>query len=814
MFEKFTERARQIILQAREEALEFGHGYLGTEHLLLALLKEDDIPTLVLAKFNITPDKVRKAITSQMSRGNHTGEVLFAPDAKRVLEFAVEEARILHHQFVGTEHIFIGVVREKTGLGGRVLRGLGLDEYAVRRETLQILGELPTQETTKYVATPTLDRHSRDITALAAEGKLDPVVGREKEIERTIQILARRRKNNPVLIGDPGVGKTAIVEGLAQRIVAKQVPESLMNKRVVVLDIASIVAGTKYRGQFEEKLKTIIKELEKAVNVILFIDELHMIIGAGAAEGSVDASNMLKPALARGEIQIIGATTLDEYRKYIEKDGALERRFQPVLVEPPSVEESIEILKGLAPRFESFHNIKYEEEALKKAVELSNKYINDRYLPDKAIDVMDEAGALVKIRGSEMPEELQKMLEQIKEIEQAKDQAAAEQDYEKAANLRDEEMRLRARFETARLKWKQEQAINKPLVTVKDVASVVAKWTGVPVDKLYEDDLSKLMHIEEKLKERVIGQEEAIKAIAKAIRRSHVGLKGKHKPIGVFMFLGPTGVGKTETAKALAEYLFDTEDALIRFDMSEYMEKHTVSKLIGSPPGYVGYGEGGQLTEKVRRRPYSVILFDEIEKAHPDVFNIFLQIFDDGRLTDGSGRVVDFSNTIIIMTSNLGAKSIMQNTTLGFESKQHEVDKKSMKKNIIEQVKKHFNPEFINRLDEMIVFEPLDEKDLEKILYLQTKEINKNLQDIGLSVEITKEFADWIISKEYKKEYGARSLRRAIQRHIEDMLAEKLINKELKDVAKVVIDVKNDTPYIKSKKKNTKKDKKEVVTTK
>ncbi|NPA13493.1 MAG: ATP-dependent Clp protease ATP-binding subunit [Aquificae bacterium] len=815
MFEKFKDEARKVILSAREKAIEYKSNYLGSEHLLLALLEREDIPIIVLTRFGLTIDKIKRTLTSQMVRGNFSGEVLFAPDAKRVLEFAVEEAKILHHKQVGPEHLLIGIVREKTGLGGRVLRGFGIDEYSVRKEVLQILGEIPPQDNIKQVATPNIDRFSRDLTALAREGKLDPVIGRDKEIDRVIQILSRRRKNNPVLIGEPGVGKTSIVEGLAQRIANKEVPETLQGKRIVALDLAALVAGTKYRGQFEERLKNILKELEKASNIILFIDELHTLVGAGAAEGSIDASNMLKPALARGEIQVIGATTIDEYRKYIEKDGALERRFQPVLVEPPSPEDAYKILMGLKPRFEEFHGVEYTKSAIQKAVDYSVKYITDRHLPDKAIDLIDEAGALVRIREMQLPPKLRKIEEKIKKLSKEKDIAAREQDYEKAAALRDEELKLRAKFETLKAEWKEKKRLKRPKVKDTDIAQVVAKWTGIPVARLTQSQAEKLLHIEEELHKRVVAQDEAINAIAKAIRRNSVGLKGSHRPIGVFMFLGPTGVGKTETAKALAEYLFGTEEALIRFDMSEYMEKHTVARLIGAPPGYVGYEEGGQLTEAVRRRPYSVILFDEIEKAHPDVFNIFLQIFDDGRLTDSFGRVVDFSNTIIIMTSNLGARLILESGKVGFEQKTGMLDYKEMKKNVMQQVRKHFSPEFLNRLDEVIVFRPLDKEVMKGIIDIQLEEINKRLKEWGITVKLSKKFVDHLIEKEFKPEFGARSIKRALQSLVEDMLAEEILKGNLPEGSSAEMVVKKDGKVgIKVKKPKIKKQtkKKEVAT--
>lgn len=798
MFGRFTERAQKVLALAQEEAIRLGHNNIGTEHILLGLVREGEgIAAKALYALGLSSEKIQKEVEDLIGRGQDTpGSIHYTPRAKKVTELSMDEARKLGHSYVGTEHILLGLIREGEGVAARVLNNLGVSLNKARQQVLQLLGSNESGAhqggSTANANTPTLDSLARDLTVIAREGSLDPVIGRSKEIQRVIEVLSRRTKNNPVLIGEPGVGKTAIAEGLAQQIVNNEVPEILRNKRVMTLDMGTVVAGTKYRGEFEDRLKKVMDEIRQAGNIILFIDELHTLIGAGGAEGAIDASNILKPSLARGELQCIGATTLDEYRKYIEKDAALERRFQPITVDEPTAEESVQILKGLRDRYEAHHRVSITDEAIDAAVKLSDRYISDRFLPDKAIDLIDEAGSKVRLRSYTTPPDLKELEVKLEEIRKEKDAAVQSQEFEKAASLRDSEQRLREQLEETKKVWKEKQGQENSEVTVEDVASVVASWTGIPVSKLAQTETDKLLNLEELLHSRVIGQDEAVVAISKAVRRARAGLKDPKRPIGSFIFLGPTGVGKTELARALAEAMFGDEDAMIRIDMSEYMEKHSTSRLVGSPPGYVGYEEGGQLTEKVRRKPYSVVLLDEIEKAHPDVFNILLQVLDDGRLTDSKGRTVDFRNTVVIMTSNVGATALKQNKYVGFNINDTQQEYKDMKGKVMEELKKAFRPEFLNRVDETIVFHALEKKHLKEIVVLLANQLIKRLKEQEISLVLTDSALDKISVEGYDPEYGARPLRRAIQKHIEDRLSEELLKGTVLTGQNVTIDVVND----------------------
>lgn len=796
MFGRFTERAQKVLALAQEEAARLGHHNIGTEHILLGLVREGDgIAAKALTGLGLSLEKIQKEVEALIGRGpEQQSTPAYTPRAKKVIELSMDEARKLGHSYVGTEHILLGLIREGEGVAARVLNNLGVSLNKARQQVLQLLGSNEAVSAhaggRRGANTPTLDSLARDLTAIAREGKLDPVIGRNKEIERVIQVLSRRTKNNPVLIGEPGVGKTAIAEGLAQRIVDNEIPEILRDKRVMTLDMGTVVAGTKYRGEFEDRLKKIMDEIRQAGNIILFIDELHTLIGAGGAEGAIDASNILKPALARGELQCIGATTLDEYRKHIEKDAALERRFQPIVVDQPTPEETVLILQGLRDRYEAHHRVKITDEAIEQAVKLSDRYITDRFLPDKAIDLIDEAASKVRLRSYTVPPNMKELEQKLEEICKEKDAAVQSQEFEKAAKLRDDEQKLREKLEEMRNKWKQDQGRDDSEVTGDDIADIVSSWTGIPVKKIAEEESERLLKMEGILHERVIGQEEAVKAVSRAIRRARAGLKDPKRPIGSFIFLGPTGVGKTELSRALAEALFGDEDAMIRLDMSEYMEKHTTSRLIGAPPGYVGYEEGGQLTEKVRRKPYAVVLLDEIEKAHPEVFNILLQVLEDGRLTDGKGRTVDFRNTVIIMTSNVGANTIKKNGTLGFTVNEDD-GYDDMKSKVLNELKNHFRPEFLNRIDEVIVFHSLNEAHIQEIVSLMSEEVRKRLAEQDIHFKLTDAAKKWLARTGFDEAYGARPLRRAIQKHIEDRLSEELLKGTLKKGDVVEIDVKD-----------------------
>jgi len=786
MFNKFTERARKVILLAKEEAKRFNHDYIGTEHILLGLIREGEgVAAAVLQKLGLSPEKIRLEVEKLVQSGPSTmvsGDIPFTPKAKKVIELAMEEARSLGHNYIGTEHLLLGLIREGEGVASQVLMNLGLDLNRVRNEVITLLGSsgpAPMGSTSK-TKTPALDAFGRDLTKLAHEGKLDPVIGRKDEIERVIQILARRTKNNPVLLGEAGVGKTAIVEGLAQLVVKGDVPEILRDKRVIILDLALMVAGTKYRGQFEERIKAVMDEIRRSENIMLFIDELHTLVGAGSAEGAIDASNILKPALSRGEVQCIGATTLDEYRKYIEKDAALERRFQTILVEPPSVQETVEILKGLRDKYEAHHRVKYLDESLEAAAKLSDRYIAGRFLPDKAIDLIDESGSRARLSVLTVPPEIKELEERLEQIRKEKESSIKQQDFEQAASLRDQERETKERLEKVKQEWKKTKGDAMPVITPEDIAIVVSKWTGVPVARLEQRETERLLKMEAELHKRIIGQEEAITAIARAIRRSRAGIKDPRRPIGSFIFLGPTGVGKTLLARALAEFLFGDEDALAQYDMSEYMEKFNVSRLVGAPPGYVGYEEGGQLTERIRRRPYSVVLLDEIEKAHPDVFNLLLQVLEDGRLTDSFGRKVDFRNTVLIMTSNIGAELLKKQGSLGFAPAKEEVTFDTMKSQLLDEVKRTFKPEFMNRIDEVIVFRPLNHEDLSQIVDLEITYVKERLREQGLTIELDESAKAFLVEKGFDPIYGARPLKRVIQRFLEDPLAEEVIARRFK----------------------------------
>jgi ATP-dependent Clp protease ATP-binding subunit ClpC len=831
MFDRFTDRAKKVMNLARQEAQRFNHEYLGTEHILLGLVQEGSgVAANVLKNMSIDLAKIRAEVEKIVKTGPSMvtmGQLPFTPRAKKVLELSMEEASNLGHNYIGTEHLLLGLIKENEGIAAQVLMNLGVKLEDVREEVLEFLGadtqEDDEEETSQGEGggggqgssqggggggggsggkskTPALDAFGRDLTELARQGKLDAVIGRENEIERVVQILSRRTKNNPVLLGEPGVGKTAIVEGLAQRIIDGEVPELLRGKRMVVLDLALMVAGTKYRGQFEERIKAVMTEVRRVKDVILFIDELHTLVGAGGAEGAIDASNVLKPALSRGEIQCIGATTLDEYRKHIEKDGALERRFQAVVVEPPSPTQAVEILKGLRDRYEAHHRVKYMDDALELAVELSTRYITNRFLPDKAIDVMDEAGARIRIKSMTPPPDLKALNDEIERLDRAKDEAVTAQDFEKAAQLRDQAYQLRKKKEEMQKSWKEQQASKEETgtVTTDVIAETVSKMTGIPLTRLEKAEAERLLAMEGELGKVVINQEDAVKAIARAVRRSRSGLKDPRRPMGSFVFLGPSGVGKTFLCKQLAKFMFGSEEAVITMDMSEYMEKHNASRLVGAPPGYVGYEEGGQLTEKVRRRPYSVVLLDEIEKAHPDVFNMLLQIMEEGRLTDSFGRHVDFKNVILIMTSNLGSAHLKAGASLGFgkadTGQSNEDRRKKMKADVMFEVERHFRPEFLNRIDELIIFNPLTQDDLRRIVNLQLDEVHKRLEAKRIKITLDEKASEFLIKQGYSEDFGARPLRRAIERFIEDPLAEQLLKHEGSQglVINVSVNDKND----------------------